>query len=300
MEKAMSGLNLVREILLHPSKNEALLCKLGVFKHDWKWGYRPDESTLLCRNCMRYYASKHLTFYDTECSVYRKRTECPQCGENMVPARNPFQICTSCGMEREGTRKSRLPIENGFTLLELMIMVALLGLIASVAVFGSASMIFETRLSTATRQTSSAIQFARVKAVTENFRFNISCEISESGASAFRISGGEDDNDNGLDPWEDRNNNTIKDAISYPEEQLASGIRYIIAPQTVSIPLPVAGNPNTSTAQITFNPLGRPELSTDAVAIFLTNSQGRLTAVSLDRSGHVKTWRLEGATWLDD
>src|SRR5262245_30119408 len=94
--------------------------------------------------------------------------------------------------------------EKGYSLTEVLLVLILIGWVGIISVPNLFSIYTDYKLTTATRQLATAIQFARSKAVSENYDFNITL----IGTNSYQVSGGEiDSNANGtVEPWEDRNN----------------------------------------------------------------------------------------------
>ena len=186
--------------------------------------------------------------------------------------------------------------EMGFTLVEVLAVLTIIALTTVIAVANTVSLLASYRLKAGTQQVAVALQFTRANAIANNFKFTFS---GFSGTSTtldtYQVTGGESDGGNGLDAWEDRNRNGIKDTVSFPAETLPKGVRFIYS-QTISPAMPLNGSPNQSSSNLTFGALGLPSISTTAV-VFLKNENADKTAVTVDTAGRVQTWLMKGSQW---
>lgn len=194
--------------------------------------------------------------------------------------------------------KNRLSIMDrpGYTLVESMILVAIVGLFVVMSLPQLAETLESYRLQIATAQISSAVQLTRAKAVSENFNFTMTCSPS-SGMDYFTVAGSEDDKGDGLQAWEDRNGNGITDQILFPDQYLPKGVRILFSPDSVATAVPVSGSPTETTSSLTFTPAGTPTFSAAAAVIYLKNMKGGEGAVSVDHAGRVQVWRWTGSEW---
>lgn len=194
--------------------------------------------------------------------------------------------------------------EKGYSILELLLVLILIGWIGLITVPNLFAIYTDYKLTTATRQLATAIQFARSKAVSENYDFSITL----SGTNAYQVSGGEiDTNGDGIvDPWEDRNNDGTINTKTYRTETFVSGIFYIPdvsaylsggSPLMDTTPSPPTTFPTTTTTDpLTFEPLGSLE-GTGDIAIFLRNNAYHVSAVTVTKSGKIQSWKLENSVW---
>jgi Tfp pilus assembly protein FimT len=194
--------------------------------------------------------------------------------------------------------------EKGYSLLESLVILVLIGWLGIISVPNLYSIYTDYKLTTATRQLATAIQFARSKAVSENYDFSITL----SGTNAYQVSGGEiDTNGDGIvDPWEDRNNDGTINTKTYRTEIFTSGIVYVpdVTPYLSGAPLadndptpPITFPTTTTTVPLTFEPLGSLVNSGDMV-IFLRNNAYHVSAVTVTRSGKIQSWRLDKSVWV--
>ena len=192
--------------------------------------------------------------------------------------------------------KAKIIYESGYSLTEVLAVIAIAGFAMLISVPPTLTFLSSYKLKAATQQIATALQFTRAKAVAENFDCTFT-NLTTGSRSQFQITGGEEDHDDGLHPWEDRNGNGVEDTLTFMPQDLPSGVTVL---QTLSFvsPIPVAGNPNTSTVSLTFNPLGVPRLTSSAAAIYLENGNRNRMAVTVDLSGRVQTWKQSGSFWV--
>jgi type II secretory pathway pseudopilin PulG len=195
--------------------------------------------------------------------------------------------------------------EKGYSVTELLLVLILIGWVGIITVPNIFAIYTDYKLTTATRQLATAIQFARSKAVSENYDFNITL----SGTNSYQISGGEiDSNANGTpEPWEDRNNDGTINTKTYRTETFTSGIVYVPdvsvylsggSPLIDTAPSPPTTFPTTTTTDpLTFEPLGSL-ISSSETAIFLRNNAYQISAVTVTKSGKIQSWRLEKSVWV--
>jgi Tfp pilus assembly protein FimT len=197
-----------------------------------------------------------------------------------------------------------LSSKNGYSLIETSVLLAIVGVASAIGIPNMTSMLADYRLNVASRQLSTAIQYTRGKAVAENYNFTIRMNPdTASGSDAYQIAGGEVDvNGNGLDPWEDRNNNGIQDTMSFAAKKLPKGIRYIPPGTPVSSSPSISSlsltYPNTGTASISFNPMGQETSANNSEAVYLQNERGAKAAVTVDSAGKVQVWRFRDSQWV--
>ncbi|MCI0413329.1 GspH/FimT family pseudopilin [bacterium] len=187
-------------------------------------------------------------------------------------------------------------LEHGYTLLEALSIVAIFGFVAALSLPQGIAILQTYKLKAGTQQVATAIQFTRAKAVSENFQCTFSNFLS-SGVQKFQITGGEDDHNDGLNPWEDRNGNGVEDTITFIPQELPTGVKVVSTLNGISA-VPVTGNPTSSTSSLVFTPLGVPKLSNAAAAIYLQNQKSENMAITVDLSGRVQTWKHSGTSWV--
>jgi Tfp pilus assembly protein FimT len=186
--------------------------------------------------------------------------------------------------------------EKGYSIVELFSVVAIAGFIIALSVPQGIAYLSNYKLRAGTQQVATALQFTRAKAVSENFQCTFS-NFLNSGVQKFQITGGEDDHDDGLNPWEDRNGNGVEDTITFIPQELPGGVKIISTLSGISA-VPVTGNPTHSTTSLVFTPLGVPKLTSTAAAIYLQNEKKEKMAITVDLSGRVQSWKQSGTSWV--
>ena len=187
-------------------------------------------------------------------------------------------------------------LQSGYTVVEGLSVVAIAGFALLISIPSTLSFLSGYRLRAATQQIATAVQFTRAKAVSENFPCTFT-NLTSGPLKQFQITGGEDDHDDGLNAWEDRNGNGIEDSLTFLPQNLPVGIQFIETLSSISA-APVQGSPTNSTSSLTFNALGVPQLSSTAAAIYLENGNRDRTAVTVDLSGRVQSWKYNGSGWV--
>ena len=192
--------------------------------------------------------------------------------------------------------KAKKLYESGFSLTELLTVIAIAGFAMLISVPQALRFLSSYKIKAATQQIATALQFTRAKAVAENYDCTFT-NLSSGSQGQFQITGGENDHNDGLNPWEDRNGNGLEDTLTFMPQELPSGVT--VLPSLVSVAtVPVTGNPRSSTTSLTFNPLGIPRLTSAAAAIYLENKNRDRMAVTVDLSGRVQSWRQSGTSWI--
>ena len=187
-------------------------------------------------------------------------------------------------------------LEKGFTVVEIFSVVAIVGFVMAISIPQGLAYLSSYKLRAGAQQVATALQFTRAKAVSENFQCTFSNFLS-SGVQKFQITGGEDDHDDGLNPWEDRNGNGVEDTITFIPQELPRGIKVLSTLSGISA-VPVTGNPTSSTTSLVFTPLGVPKLTTTAAAIYLQNEKKEKMAITVDLTGRVQSWKQSGTAWV--
>lgn len=194
-------------------------------------------------------------------------------------------------------------LDQGFTLIEGLVVSALISIASLIIIPSMYPLLADYRLTLGTRQLSTAIQYSRGKAVSENYVFTINMTGTPGDTpDTYQIVGGEvDTNGNGLEPWEDRNNNGVLDQKTYSSTNLPKGIDYYPSdtPMTpvLSTTNPSVTYPDISAASISFNPLGIAFLNNEAI-VYLQNESGDKAAITVDNAGRVQSWRFRNSQWV--
>lgn len=182
---------------------------------------------------------------------------------------------------------------DGFTLMELMVVVAIIGIAAAVAIPTLMSELPKFRVNGAVRNLASDMQWAKMKAVAENNDFII---IFNSGDNSYTIY---DDNDSDGDV-------TPTDAadIAVKTNTLADGIKFGRALDGVNRTscggtIATDGLHVTASNRLTFQPNGLPSTTG---SVYLIPSQDdennaqrtdRWRAVSISLTGRIKGWKYD-------
>ena len=186
--------------------------------------------------------------------------------------------------------------ERGHSVTEILSVVAIVGFVMAMSIPQSLAYLSSYKLRAGAQQVATALQFTRAKAVSENFQCTFSNFLT-SGVQQFQITGGEDDHNDGLNPWEDRNGNGVEDTITFIPQSLPGGVKVLSTLSGISA-VPVTGNPTSSTTSLAFTPLGVPKLTSTAAAIYLQNEKKERMAVTVDLSGRVQSWKHSGTSWV--
>ena len=145
--------------------------------------------------------------------------------------------------------------ERGFTITELMIVIAIMGGVTAVATPSISRWLTSIRMESATREIASTLQLARVKAITQNTSIRINFDTT---AHTYQM---QQRNAADLTAW----NNVDK------AKKLPSGIRFGS----------VTGNP------VTFQSGRGSILPGSSSTITLQNTQGKTNAVMVAQTGRV-------------
>lgn len=149
------------------------------------------------------------------------------------------------GKGEHRTNRSRLQAEQGFTLTELVIVIALLGVLASIAIPNIADWLPRYRLREASRGLAFDMQLARMKSVSTNVQLGVS--ITANGYTLFR----------------DLNSNGVNDAGDV-----------VLKTQTFPSGITVSSN-NFAGSTATFAPRG----TSNGGDVTLANTQGQTRSV---------------------
>jgi type IV fimbrial biogenesis protein FimT len=145
--------------------------------------------------------------------------------------------------------------EKGFTITELMIVVAIMGSLTVVATPSLSRWLTSIRLASATREMASTLQFARIKAITQNTSIRIHFDTT---AHTYQM---QQHNAAALTIW----NNVDK------AKKLPAGIRFVS----------VTGNP------VTFQSGRGSTLPGSNSTITLQNTQGKTNAIVVAQTGRI-------------
>ncbi|RMF96940.1 MAG: prepilin-type N-terminal cleavage/methylation domain-containing protein [Candidatus Schekmanbacteria bacterium] len=181
---------------------------------------------------------------------------------------------------------------KGFTMIEIIIVVVIIGLVAGIAMFNLINMLPKFRVNNAVRTLASNLQWARLKAVSENNNF-IVYFYSPDANNIYRYEIlDDDDNDGTKDPTE-----TLYDAERY---HLPSGIKFGRAKSGVK--RTTCGGTIDSDGihftgdKVTFTPTGRPDKNGSVYLIPEDDDEDHdqktihWRAISVTTNGRIKTW----------
>lgn len=113
----------------------------------------------------------------------------------------------------------------GFTLIEVLVVVSIIGIVVAISVPALGRYFQEYRLNKVSREVKANIQLARLKAVTSNFNVAFTYNLGTGGApDTYQITGTENMNGGALDAWEDLNGNGINDGLADPDQDPATGL----------------------------------------------------------------------------
>ncbi|UCF67578.1 MAG: prepilin-type N-terminal cleavage/methylation domain-containing protein [Acidobacteriota bacterium] len=186
---------------------------------------------------------------------------------------------------------------EGFTLVELVIATALGGILLTLTAATFVEWLPRYQVVSAARTMTSVFQEARIKAVSHNFI--VTLEIDDA-SGRYLMTGSEDrDGDGSLDRFEDLNDNGVVDELRIEGRipHYARGAQLLDPRQDLDtaliprVPRTAAGSPKLS--RVSFRPNSTAGTITSDEAIYFSNRRGHLYAVSLTRSGRVRTWEYD-------
>lgn len=191
--------------------------------------------------------------------------------------------------------RKKLNNKSGFTMTELVVVIAIIGITLAIAIPSFLTYRPTMRLKGAARDISTTLQWARMKAVSENNRMEIQFSPVNNSYTVYD----DNDSDGDVDPVDTADTairtSTLPDGISY-------GIGTTVTRQ--------AGN-NTAPAHtdcLTFNTDScstddSTSFSSNGTAnngtIYLTNTKDECYAVIVDSQGRMRIRKWDGSNWLD-
>ena len=208
-----------------------------------------------------YYPLSDWNEYDTLLAISRKTKRgvwlTAPCKQS--PITEQSQRCTLRQEDYQPSKQAREEDirmrERGFTITELMIVVAIMGGLTAVATPSISRWLTSIRMESATREVASTLQLARVKAITQNTSIRINFDTA---ANVYQM---QQRNSANLAIW----NNVDK------AKKLPAGIRFVS----------VTGNP------VTFQSGRGSTLPGSNSTITLQNTQGKSNAVVVAQTGRV-------------
>jgi Tfp pilus assembly protein FimT len=195
---------------------------------------------------------------------------------------------------------------RGFTTLEILAVVAILGFIIAIAIAAFPRYMQSYRLSTVTRRVASAITLARLKAVSTNMNYTFTLDANVT-PNRYQITGTTDINANGVaEPWEDMfgtaaiENDTVYDSAQSLDSPSIGHNGVANLPNGSAMSL--AMDPATSLS-IVFNGRGVVRSMKDdtdsAKEYILIQSQGLTNAIFVDDTGMVRLYKNEQSGWTE-
>lgn len=180
--------------------------------------------------------------------------------------------------------------EAGFTFAELMITIAIVGILAAIAIPQLSEYLPRSRVNGAARDLFTELQVSKMKAISENNNYVITFNTSNN---TYKIH--DDDNSNGMEDTGE----SIK-TVDIEERYPGTGYGYITGTYNtsgsalISKPVTFSGTPPT----LTFKPTGLAK----AGAVYLipiaeTSEKDRQRAITVTMIGRVRLYRHTGTEW---
>lgn len=208
--------------------------------------------------------------------------------------------------------KTRIRDEKGLTLMELLMVVTIMGIIASIGVYNLLADLPSYRLRQTANRLSATIQYLKIRAVTTN---HIAWLVVDYSGSEHYFTGFVDDPPGGGTTAAEYANAKL----DLPDSVGSTPVFKL--PVTVSFgfpdgysggggpdgsPFPGAGNfINLTDKHLGYRPTGvpcqeftNPKTATVATVIYLRNTKGEGYAVSVQITGRVKVFRWNGSAWI--
>jgi Tfp pilus assembly protein FimT len=198
--------------------------------------------------------------------------------------------------------------------MEILIVVALLGIILALTISAFSRYLQEYRLSVVTRQLGSAISLTRLKAVSTNMQYSFTLQ-SDVDPNQYQASGTNDlddpssPNHGTLQPWEDvmGTGTIVVDKIYSTPQKIANTDHPVIDHQGIStLPNGAAmtdATDNGTVLSIVFDGQGIRKSMKDNSNInkqyVLIQSQGFTQAVFVDPTGLVRLYKYSGPGWTE-
>ena len=189
--------------------------------------------------------------------------------------------------------------QRGFTLLEALVVIALIALLTTMTIPALGRMLREYRLNAETREVLAAMTVARMKATSSNFNYTFSYDTV---ANRYQVSGAEPAAPDGKwYPWYDANSNGVRDTdVVYTN----GGVKLrdsFFQLSGVPNPLPSGQDPAAVTAttlNITYTPNGILINTADAErCVVLQNNAGMMETVCAEPGGVTRVYRADSGNW---
>jgi len=190
-----------------------------------------------------------------------------------------------------------LKFRKGFTLMEALIVIAVLGVLLSITIAAFSRYLAESRLTSDTRRVAQAIMVARMKAVSTNMDYTFHMDAAVS-PNAFQITGTNDTNGNStLDPWEDVNGNgaIVTDTVYASAQKLDPPLIDHQGLSTFPLGLTSSQVMNTGTTMdLVFNGHGVTKGGAPAIHCIVLQYNGNSQAITFDETGRVRMFKYIG------
>ncbi len=193
----------------------------------------------------------------------------------------------------------RIVCQRGFTLLEALVVLALIAVLATMSIPALGTMLREYRLNAETREVLAAMTVARMKATSSNFNYTFSFDTV---TNRYQVSGAEPAAPDGKwYPWYDANSNGVRDTdFVYAD----GGVKLrdsFFQLAGVPNPLPSLQDPSAVTAttlNITYTPDGFLINTADAErCVVLQNKTGQMESVCAEPGGITRVYRADSGNW---
>jgi prepilin-type N-terminal cleavage/methylation domain-containing protein len=183
---------------------------------------------------------------------------------------------------------------GGFSLLELMIVVAIALVLAGLAIPGVMNAIYNSRLRSATANVSGVLQNGRMESIKRNKTISVHFGTVGSGAVAYVDVNG-DNNAANTEPQTQLGSSVTKSAS--PPSAISTTALGFTSPVSTDpsfnsrgLPCSIAGSPPTTTC-----PAGFVFYFTDSRPVGTVG----WSAVSITPAGRIKTWFYDGSAWAN-